>query len=48
MFLGLKEKRRARVQISNQQHRIAKQPEFNSNPEATAKPPSEPTPVQAM
>jgi hypothetical protein len=34
--------------MASEQHRLAKQPAPNSNPEATAKPLSEPTPVQLM
>jgi hypothetical protein len=48
MFLRLKEKRRAWEQMASKQQWLAKQPAPNSNPEATAKPLSEPTPVQSM
>lgn len=47
-FQKLKEKKQARERQASQQHRLAKQPAPESNPEAANQPPSEPTPSTAM
>lgn len=47
-FLKLKEKRQARELTASQQHRLAKQPVPESDPEAACQPPSEPTQSTAM